>query len=199
MRITFSLLTLLFIALPFTHAQAMTCESLMAEFRQVPVSRADLQEIQAKALEKAEAGQEEAHNKYRQEVIELYDAEIAMVETRIEDLKAAFKEEFSIRERGNFFSGARLVIAQEISNMELDIREMKRERKAVFKLIPRPNILMRAVGALAGAFRTGGQSFTDSLNPQASREDSFLSPLNPAGPNYQFPNTLTDGDDEDPK
>lgn len=195
MRIIFSLLTLLFIALPSAHAEAMTCETLMANFRQAPAARFDLQEMQAKALEKAEAGKEDEHNKYRQEVIELYDAEIAMLEQRVIDLKEAFKEEFHIRERGWFFSGARMVIAQEISNMELDVREMKRERKQVYKLIPRPNILLRLGRAAFGTFQAGGQAFNEAVNPSTSRsEEDFLSPLNPAGPNYQFPNTLTEDD-----
>lgn len=198
MHFRVSLFTLLFIVLP-SFAQAMTCETLMAEYRRVPISRVDLQEMQIRALEKAQSGQEEAHNKFRQEVVDLYDAEIAMAEERIQNLSHAFREEFSITERANFFSGARLVIAQEISNMQLDVREMQRERKQVYKLIPRPGLFRRAVGAMTGAWRGGSQSLNNALNPESKSEDDFLSPLNPAGPNYQFPNDLRDGDESTPE
>ncbi|MGE3760396.1 MAG: hypothetical protein AB7H97_21710, partial [Pseudobdellovibrionaceae bacterium] len=157
MRIIFSFISLLLIALPLGKAEAMTCESLIAEFRRVPISRFDLQEMHAKALAKAESGKEEQHNLFRQEVLDYYDAEIAMAQQRIVDLKAAFRQEFSVLEKSNYFSGARLVIATEISNMELDIREMQRELKQIFNLIPRPNILVRAGQLLTGAFRSGSQ------------------------------------------
>ena len=192
MLLNMSIFTLLFTVLSASAAGAMTCEDLIIQHRQNPASRADLQEFHRKALEKAGVGQEAAHNEFRKEVVALYDIEIQMLESRITQFHAAFKEEFKVTERWNYFSGVRLVVVSEIGNMERDIREMKRERQQVFRLIPRPNIFVRAGRAIRDGFRGGAenlsQSASEALNSQSTSGDRFLSPLNPASPYYNYLN-----------
>jgi nucleoside-triphosphatase THEP1 len=164
----------------------------LEQFKADPTPRVKLQELYQKAIANADE---------RETLVMLYDVEIGTLEARIKDLKQAFKGEFHWRERVNFFSGARLWISREIAAMELDLREMKKERDEVFRLIPRANVLVRTFHAIREQMNQGRdklvRSATDALTdkPANSSEAKFLDPMNPASPYYNLP--IGSGRDED--
>jgi hypothetical protein len=199
------------LALPAAHAadkepappkeEVVVCELLLERFKADPTPRAALQELYRKAVAKTGSGEEQKRRTERAKLVMLYDLEIATLEERIKDLKQSFKTEFHWRERINFFSGARLWISREIAAMELDLREMKRERSEVFRLIPRANILVRAVQAIREQMnqsrdhlvRSAADALTDKA--ESSSDAKFLDPMNPASPYYNLP--VGSGRDED--
>jgi hypothetical protein len=205
------------LALPAAHAadnetgepaeEVVTCELLLEQFKASPTPRAKLQELYLQAIAKTQPGEEQKQRSERAKLVRLYDLEIATVEKRIQDLGQAFKNEFNWRERINYFSGARLYTAREIAAMELDVREMKKERQQVFRLIPRANILARVVRAVREQMNQGRdnlvRSAADALRdkPTSSSEAKFLDPMNPASPYYNLPigSGQDEGDDKDKK
>jgi hypothetical protein len=210
-RLHLNIFTLLCIvlALPMAHAaneesagskdEVVVCELLLEKFKANPTPRAELQELYQKAIAKAQPGEEQKQRNERAKLVMRYDIEIASLEERIKELNQAFKTEFHWRERVNFFSGARLWISREIATMDLDLREMKKERSVVYRLIPRANILVRAMRALRDQMNHGRgylvRSTSDALSdkPTNSSETKFLDPMNPASPYYNLP--LGSGDD----
>jgi hypothetical protein len=213
-RLNLNIFTLLCIvlALPAAHAanqeaagesgeEVITCEIFLEQFKANPTPRAKLQDLYQQAIAKTKPGEEQKQNSERAKLVMLYDSEIATLEERIQNLGQAFKNEFNWRERINYFSGARLYVAREIAAMELDVREMKKERQQVFRLIPRANILVRAMRAVRDHMNQGRdnlvRSATDALTdkPTNSSEAKFLDPMNPASPYYNLP--IGSGRDED--
>ncbi len=137
-----------------------------------------------------EVAQPDAELGDREALLAQYDRAIQRISDQLEDLKAQYSENFNWHRRLNAFDGERVAALHVIREMDLDLRELQSERRQLAKLLPKKIPAKKTVSKPAPSI-----SQPEIENNPPPEQDWFLSPLNPAGPNYGLIPSL-DGDSD---